>query len=552
MLESGGTITMQIGQLLHNRYRLERPWHDSWLAEDTVEGVSCVLKPAGAFIDRDVPAWLARTWHPGIPRCLGQIDSPEENWLLFEYLPGRSLAEQAEASGGRLSLPVLLPPLIRLAGLLSFLHQQEDRPLVHLDIKPANLILDACGQIALIDFAAAQFLPAGNQQGDASGAVPHDRPAGRWALTPEYAAPELLVGRPCPGSDLYALGVTLLVLLTGTTAAACRSLPLPELLPGLPESLHRIIGRCLHADPEQRYAQGDELACDLLAATEMLQHGFPAHIQSLDPTVAAPDDVAGRLSGQHLPAPIISIWDGPECGCELAAVIAEDRDVVVIDANLLNPRADLLLGLRGGSRRLFPEHVVSGLDRVMREEQQGHLDPSLLETLLQTTGLPRVRLLAANEGLEHYELYQLDSLYQILKLARLTADLVIVLCNRIVFDAFTCLCLLAADQILVPLGGDVGSFREVNRNVDFLAARHPLRRDRLNYVAFPYSSRTDLSWGTMDELCGGRLVGCVSERPARRSMKSGAVPYAAALDRINRQEYRGLIKRIKLTDLQRR
>lgn len=533
---------MQAGEIIADTYRLNEQLQSAWRASNIRDGSLCLLKPAGGFVDPGVADWLAAMWHPGVPRYLAKVTgTDQQEYYAFEYLPGKSLAQLADEQGGSLPLPVLLPLVTEIAGILAFLHQQGEQPLLHLDIKPRNLICSENHHAGLIDFGAAILLPdSGRHCPDLS------RTPVRIAMTPDYAAPELLAGHPGPGSDLYALGLTLLVLMTGLPPAVCRSRPLADLLPATTTGLHRLLGRCLQTEPLSRYAQADELACDLASEWDLLQHGFDQPSLLLPDSAECADD--GQKDRERLPAPLLCVWDGPDLGCELAAVLAEKREVLVVDANLLNPRADLLLGLRGPPRSLFAEKQMNGLDLVMSEEQKGHLNTAVLRRFTEQTHVRRVSVLASQSSLSHYEFFQMDSLHQVLRLARLICDLVVVLCSRMIYDAFTCLSLLAADQVLIPLAGDTGSFREINRSVDFLASRHNLRRERLNYVAFPYDSRTDLSWGTMDELCGGRLAGCISDRPGRRSMKSGAIPYAAALDRVNRREYQGLIGRIRLAE----
>ena len=526
---------MQSGAIIENRYQLTQPLQSAWLARNLSSGQPCLLKPRSSFLDPLIAEWLGRVWHPGLPRLLEQIHMPgQDDCYVFEYMAGKPLSDFVTPGEGRMDLQQLLPLMIQAARILAFLHQQSEQPVLHLDVKADNLIVSEQSDLYLIDFGAAIFYrQPENLTGNSN--CPDRREA--LACTMDYAAPEHLAGQPCPGSDLFSLGLTFLHLLTGLPPGVCRSQPLRELLPDLPAGLHRLFGRCLNTDPKMRYANAEELASDLQQVWECPE---PLNAQ---PAVRA-DPIPVSPAG--LAAPLVCVWGNADFGCELAAVYAETRQVLVVDADLLNPRADLLLGLKQQNRAWLNINRMTGLDLLLNEEQSGHLDISLLSRLVQTTQIKRLSALTTQASLEYYEYYHLDSLNQVLKLARLVSDLVIVLCSRFIYDAFTSLCLLAADKTLVPLAGDSGSFRECNRAAEFLFARHRVDCGKLNYIAFPYHGHTDLSWGTLDELCGGRLAGCVSDRDRRRSMKNGATPYAAALDRVNRQEYLAIIRRINL------
>lgn len=539
-------------------YETERALCNGRLVRDRCDGTRFVLKPVATFVDPAVAEFLAQVWYPGIPRCLGQtvVDNGDRQFV-FEYIEGLPLTDLMGMNPEGLEAARWLPWMIQWSQMLSFLHLQSEYPLAHLDIKPANLIVDRQNRAGLIDFGAARILDK------------RDSPAvrdGRKALTANYAAPELVAGQPCPGSDLFALGLVMLALLTGKKPDEWRDQPLSDSLSGQSVELQTLIGKCLHAEPGRRYSRADELACDLKIISGLLQDGPPVRQNQTRPAKQpeqngpgpakqpeqdkpATNSESGETGGQPLPAPLVCLWDGAVCGCELAAVWADKQSVLVIDADLLNPRADLLLGQSARFLRDPSEVRRSGLDLAMQAEQQGRLSPQLLSTLARDTAVPRVRLLECGSRLDDYEYCHIDSLHQTLKWARLIADLVIVLCSRSVFDAFTCLCLLTADQIMIPLAGTIGAFREVNRSLEFVADRYRLEQNRLFFVAFPYDQQTDLSRGTMNELSGGRLAGVISEQRQRRLRACGSTPYATCLSENTKKEYRQLISRLDLIRL---
>ncbi|HBP37488.1 MAG TPA: hypothetical protein DD640_01875, partial [Clostridiales bacterium] len=367
---------MQAGDLIDERYHLLSRRQTAWLAADRLSGRQCLIKPKASFTDPRVAAWLGQVWHSGLPRLLGELDgSGHEPCFIFEYLAGRTLDELASENQGRITLKRLMPLLVQAARILAFMHQQNEVCILHLDIKPENLLLNEQDQISLIDFGAARLMtsgPSDTTEGQAQ------NPVDRLALTPDYAAPELLAGYPGPGCDLYALGLTALHLLTGLPPSACRSRPLPELVKDLPGGLQRLIGSLLHTDAAIRSCHASELAAGLSAElkaeldladhedrrekstaasvaeqTAALKqpaavHDSPADLPSECPTDNQPsidnqpDSETGRQYGPAADlakAPVLCVWDGAELGCELAAVVAADyhSQILVIDTDLLNP-----------------------------------------------------------------------------------------------------------------------------------------------------------------------------------------------------------------------
>jgi len=526
---------METDQIIHQRYKLVKPLQTAWLADDLLGGQLCLIRRASDFVDRSVAEWLGCVWHPGLPRLLECLDRDSADPLfVFEYRDGMPVSQFAEGVMNCETKARLVSVIAQSAQILSFLHQQCEQPILHLDIKPAHILVDEQGQVCLIDFGAARKMTASVDPSSSQ-----DSPY--QALTPMYAAPEQIAGRPCAASDIFALGICLAELLTGFSPAICRSQPIAELTSSLPANLQRIIGRCLQSDPSTRYADASELACDLERAHEDLLSGRSGSIDS------EINQIGHFLEEQQL-APLICIWEGAEFGCELAAILGENGRVLVIDADLLNPQADLLLGQQNDCHSR-EELSMTGLDLAISRQQRGDLDITSFNQLIQTTRVNNVHALMTRTGLEHYEHFDMDSLFQILRLSRLTHDWVIILCSRFIFDAFTCLSMQAASIILIPLAGDCASFRERKRSIEYLAARQQIDLKKVSFAAFAYDISTDLSPGTLDELSSGKLAGCISEVRRRRTMKSGALPYAANIDRINRHEYRNLIRKLHLNKI---
>lgn len=198
-----------------------------------------------------------------VPRWIANGDFTQQPYIVMEYIAGPTLAEAVR--GGPLPVAETIERGIRIATALSDLHSQR---VLHLDLKPANVMFRPDGTAVLIDFGLSRHLHLPDLLEEQ-----FHRPAG----TAEYMAPEqLLRVRSDPRSDLFALGVILYQLLTGVLPFGAPSRirhvrqrvwqqPTPPMVhrPECPPALQEIILKCLEPMPDRRYASADELAFDL-------------------------------------------------------------------------------------------------------------------------------------------------------------------------------------------------------------------------------------------------------------------------------------------------
>ena len=146
--------------------------------------------------------------HSQIPRLLDYFTVKGEFYIVQEFIQGETIAHEVRRNG-RQSEKAVKAFLGEILPALKFIHQHR---IIHRDIKPPNII--RCredGRLVLIDFGAVrEFLTDGED-----GSV--QTPITQFVGTPGFAPPEQLALRPCYSSDIYALGMTCLYLLTGRT-----------------------------------------------------------------------------------------------------------------------------------------------------------------------------------------------------------------------------------------------------------------------------------------------------------------------------------------------
>jgi serine/threonine protein kinase len=206
---------------------------------------------------------MAELKGPHVPRWVANGEFAVLPYVVMEYIPGPTLLKRV--GDGPIPPDDVIETGIRIATALGDLHRQH---VLHLDVKPANVLFRSTGEAVLIDYGLSrhEHLPDLLEE-------QFRRPTG----TAQYMAPEqLLRVRSDKRSDVFALGVMLYELATGELpfgsprrmAHVRRRVwrdPLPPraLRPEIAPALQEIILKCIEPLPDDRYMSTDELAFDL-------------------------------------------------------------------------------------------------------------------------------------------------------------------------------------------------------------------------------------------------------------------------------------------------
>lgn len=194
---------------------------------------------------------VAKLDHPNIVGMF-EIDlDAQPPYLVYQFAPGRPLAEFVGGGGESMPTKRVVEVMIRVLDAIHYAHGQN---VLHRDLTPANILLDDSDQPRILDFGISVALNDSTGRHDIAG-------------TPNYLAPEILNNQPAgPGSDLFALCVVMHEMLTGkrlfhadSSMAVIYKIINERILPpsmsreGIDAALDAVVMKGLEKDPTQRF-----------------------------------------------------------------------------------------------------------------------------------------------------------------------------------------------------------------------------------------------------------------------------------------------------------
>jgi len=267
---------------------------------------------------------LGRLAHPHIAELIDAgVWQAGQPYLVLEYVEGEHIDQYCDQH----KLNVRARVRLFLDALAAVAHAHSNL-IVHRDLKPPNILVRTDGQTKLLDFGIAKLLEDGEQPRLAQAIT-----LGR-AMTPEYAAPEQLLGRAVTtATDVYSLGVLLYVLLTGQHPAGRRPYTAADLVKAIVETepkrpsevvapakgndelgSYRETGRAVNADKLNRALRGDldtivakalkKDPTERYSSVTAMSDDLRRYLRN-EPISARPDTLAYRSAkfvGRHRPA----------------------------------------------------------------------------------------------------------------------------------------------------------------------------------------------------------------------------------------------------------
>jgi serine/threonine protein kinase len=295
---------VEAGTLIDGRYKVAARlgsggMADVYLAHDNLLGRQVALKllhhrfaEDQEFVERfrREASSAAGLSHPNVVAVFDRGEWDGTYYIAMEYLPGRSL-KAVVREHGPLSPPDAIDIVVQILLAVRFAHR---RGIIHRDIKPHNVILDEEGRAKVTDFGIAR---AGASDMTLTGSI---------MGTAQYLSPEQAQGHAVKEtSDLYAVGVVLYELLTGSVPfegesavsvalkqVSAEATPPSERNPEVGPALDAVVMRSLAKDPLARFASADEF----IAALQQARQGIaPSPVFNGNPPTATRDAAAALV-----------------------------------------------------------------------------------------------------------------------------------------------------------------------------------------------------------------------------------------------------------------
>nr|MBR4281497.1 Stk1 family PASTA domain-containing Ser/Thr kinase [Clostridia bacterium] len=234
--------------------------------------------------------------HHNIVNLLDVGMDGENRFLIMEHVHGKTLKEVIQERG-RLSAPTAVQIAIRILSALQHAHQNG---IIHRDIKPQNILMNADGHVKVADFGIARMANSSTlTKGDSVMGSVH------------YFSPEQAQGQGCDvTSDLYSVGVTLYEMLTGRVpfdgdspvAIAMQHLhaqpePIQRFAPDVPDTICHVCLKAMEKNPAYRYGSAREMATELRKAL----HGQVDQLQPRLVPTPLPQQTAAPVAGAAAP-----------------------------------------------------------------------------------------------------------------------------------------------------------------------------------------------------------------------------------------------------------
>ncbi len=207
--------------------------------------------------------------HPGLPRVMDHfVVEGQGQYLVMDYIEGDDGREILEKNEGPLDEETVMDWAIQILEALKYLHARQP-PVIHRDVKPANIKITTAGRAMLVDFGLAKEYDSARST-----------TVGAKAFTPGFAPPEQYgQGRTDPRTDVYSFGATLYNLLTNKVPADGlrramgkeRLIAVRDLNPGVSPHVAAAIERATEVKPEDRFESAEAFEAALLAAKTLVQ-----------------------------------------------------------------------------------------------------------------------------------------------------------------------------------------------------------------------------------------------------------------------------------------
>jgi serine/threonine protein kinase len=309
--------------------------------------------------------FIASLKHPSIVRVLDCGIERDEPFLIMSYASNGTL-RQRYPKGIRIELKQVVSYVEQMAAALQHAHE---RKLIHRDVKPENMLLDSDDRVLLSDFGIALISSSSSSQSTKAAAG-----------TVSYMAPEQILGKPCPASDQYALGIVVYEWLCGKlpfhgsfaeVSAQHLYAPPPsfseqgiQLVPGI----EAVVMKALDKEPQHRYGSIQDFAAALEKCFQQTAHAATLLVPSNETPVAIDGDSAVMTDGREDESLIetvgaVTLESSPRLKATMKVSVEANS---VEDEKNSDPGIPVLISPGSGSRKLPTTMLLAPFHRVSK------------------------------------------------------------------------------------------------------------------------------------------------------------------------------------------
>jgi len=255
-----------------------------YLAEEVKSGKKVAIKSirGSQILDRNVRARFqreaeatSRLSHPNICAIYEIAAENDHEYIVMQHIDGVTLDQLEKMK------PLALKAIIDIAlQIVDGMISAHAKNIIHLDLKPGNIMIDKSGKVKILDFGLAEFRPRKTANRKNRRPESDLSEIGVVMGTVAYMSPEQAEGQDLDGrSDIFSFGVMLYELLAGENPFVDRANIVTlyniihkeiKLAPGIPPAMQKIVGKALRKNRGCRYSDFKEIKTDLAAVRASL------------------------------------------------------------------------------------------------------------------------------------------------------------------------------------------------------------------------------------------------------------------------------------------
>jgi len=243
---------------------------------------------------------------------------------------------------------------------------------------------------------------------------------------------------------------------------------------------------------------------------------------------------------------ILTVWDNAEFGCELAYMAAKlsGLEVLLVDADLLSPKADLILNVRKNPDSIKTEGLYedSGFNIIMDTIEKNVFNPAFFsDACISRKDAKNLHILTGNYNIENYEYYSKDTYKIFLEKCYNAFDITIILVNRSIYDLFTLISLDKSDYNLIATKADIISIRDFNNQIQFLHEKQLMDINKFKFIGYEFEENICLKESILKEVTENNYLGHISYNKKRVLYRNLKAPYARRMPVKQVDEYKDIL-----------